>query len=84
MLNMGLFMTDIETSCAIYELAKLNGKKPGDSCQEEFETILKERPEKFTYIGKTDTDVDLLTGNLRERGLKILNIKEIDRRKKQL
>lgn len=80
-LSMSMFITDIETTLTIFELAKKNGKKAGDSCQEEFEIILKERPEKFTYIGKTEEDIDLLTGNLRERGLKILNIKEIDRRK---
>ena len=82
MLPMSMFITDIETTLAIFELAKQNGKKAGDSCQEEFEIILKERPEKFTYIGKTDKDIDLLTGDLRERGLKSVNVKEIERRKK--
>jgi len=80
MLPMAMFITDIETMLTIFELAKKNGKKAGDNCQEEFETILELCPEKFTYIGDTDKDIDLLTGDLRERGLKILNIKEIERR----
>lgn len=65
----------------IFELGKKNGKNPGESCQEEFEIILKQKPDKFTYIGNTTSDVDMITGNLREKGLKILNLKEIERRK---
>ena len=74
--------TDLETTLEIFELAKKNNKKAGDSCQSEFEEILKKKPEKFTYIGKTNQDIDMLTGNLREKGLKILNIKEEERRNK--
>jgi len=76
-----LFMTDIDTMIEIFELAKLRGKKAGDNCQDEFLEILKNKPDKFTYLGDTEQDIDLIGGNLRERGLKILNIKEIERRK---
>jgi len=81
MLPMNLFITDLETMCEIWDLAKKNNKTAGDSCQKEFEEILGKKPEKFTYIGETDKDIDLLTGDLRENGLKILNLKEIERRK---
>jgi hypothetical protein len=82
MLNQSMFMTDIETTLEIFELAKNNGKKPGDNCQEEFDIILKQKPHKFIYLGNSDKDVDLMSGNLREKGLKILNLKEIERRQK--
>ena len=80
MLPMYAFIIELKTALEIWELAKKHGKKWGDNCQEEFEEILNQKPEKFTYIGKTNQDIDLLTGNLRERGLKVLNLKEIDRR----
>jgi hypothetical protein len=76
-----LFITDIDTILEIYELAKSRGKKAGENCQEEFDEILKKKPERFTYIGDSEQDLDMIGGNLRENGLKILNIKEIERRK---
>lgn len=72
---------DLETYFEVYELAKKHGKKPGDSMQEEFEEILKKR-EKIKLIAKVDKDIDMLTGELRGKGLKVLNLKEIDRKKK--
>lgn len=66
----------------ICELAQKNGKKVGDSMQDEFNQILKEHPEWFKFLGVTNKDVDLLTGNLREQGIKIINLKEEQRRKK--
>jgi hypothetical protein len=76
-----LFITDIGTTLEIFELAKSRGKKAGDNCQDEFLEILKEKPDKFTYIGDSKQDIDLLAGNMREEGLTILNMKEIERRK---
>ena len=73
---------NIGTVLEIYDLAIKRGKKPGDSVEEEFFEILKQKRDKFKLLGKTDKDIDLLTGDLREAGLKILNMKEIDRREK--
>lgn len=78
-IKFALFQTDIDTALEIMELAKKHGKKPGDSMQEEFEEVKKSG--KVKLIGLTDKDCDLLTGNLREKGLKILNLNEIERRK---
>ena len=76
-----MWKLDIDTALEIFELAKSHGKKAGDNCQVEFDEIKKKYPEKFKDLGITNQDVDLLTGNLREKGLKILNLKEIERRK---
>lgn len=76
-------LDNIGTVLEIYELGLIHGKKAGDSLQEEFEEILKKKKEKFKLLGETDQDIDLLTGNLREQGLKILNFKELDRQKKK-
>jgi len=73
---------DVETYLEIVELAIKHGKKSGDNMHEEFEEILKKKKDKFELLGGTDKDIDLITGDLREKGLKILNIKEIHRRKK--
>jgi len=80
MINQSLFIVDVDACIEIIELAMKNGKKQGESMQKEFDIILNKSPEKFTYIGDTDLDCDLLVGNLREKGLKILNFKEIERR----
>lgn len=72
---------NIKTYLEIINLAIKHGKKAGDSLQEEFEEVLKKHPEKFELIGTTDKDVDLLTGDLRERGFRVWNIREIDRNK---
>ena len=80
-MDMHLFMFDLDTYISIIELAKQNGKKEGENIQEEFDIILNKDPSKFTYLGKSDQDIDLITGNLRERGLKILNLNELERRK---
>jgi hypothetical protein len=78
-----VWVMDIDTYLQVIELALKNGKKPGDSIQEEFEEILRNRKNNIKHIGETNKDVDLLTGNLRENGLKILNLKEIERRKNE-
>ena len=58
------------------ELARQRGKKPGDDFGEEFQEIAKKLNIKITYLGKSEMDASLLTGNLREEGKKILNLNE--------
>lgn len=82
-LKYNVFLVDADILMEVIELAKKNGKKYGDSMQEEFDIVLKKYPEKFEFLGATKDDVDMLAGNLREKGLKILNLKEADRRKKE-
>ena len=76
------FILDTKTYLEIYNLAQKHGKKTGSSMQEEFDEVLKKRKNKIKYLGSTDMDIDLLTGNLREQGLKIRSINEENRRKK--
>lgn len=63
------------------ELAKSRGKKAGDSLEVEFLEIMKKKNKK--PVGKTDKeiDIDLLTGELRDQGIKVLNLKEEERRR---
>lgn len=77
-----VWLIDLDTYSEIIELAQKRGKKVGDSMQQEFEEVLKKKKQKFELLGHTDQDIDLLTGNIREMGLKVLNLKEIQRRKK--
>ncbi|MHA1437893.1 MAG: hypothetical protein ACTSPD_09980 [Promethearchaeota archaeon] len=74
-----LFAINIDTYLEIIELAKKHGKKPGDSMQEEFIEVIKKK--KAKYLGGTNKDKDLLTGDLREEGLRILNLDELQRKK---
>ena len=63
-------------------LGKERGKKEGDNLEQEFFEIAKKKGllDKVKHLGKTDKDIDLIAGNLREEGLKILNMKELERR----
>ncbi len=74
---------DPKTALEIFNLAEQHGKKAGDSMQAEFLEIYKKKPNKFKLLGATDQDIDMIAGNLREEGKKILNLNEIDRRKKK-
>lgn len=73
-------MKNLEAYYEIIKKALDNGKKPGDYMTEEFEQVAKEHPEWFELIGECDTDVDKLTGELREKGVKVFNIHEVDRK----
>lgn len=75
-------LKNIEAYFLIYEKAKLNGKTPGQSMQEEFNEVAKEHPEMFELLGQAE-DVDMLAGELREQGVKVLNLKEIERQSKE-
>jgi hypothetical protein len=75
-----MYMVDVDTMIKVYELAKEHGKIAGENIQEEFDEIKKLFPEKFKFMGVTDQDIDMLTGNLRESGFKIKNLKEEERR----
>jgi rRNA maturation endonuclease Nob1 len=74
------FIMDISTYLEIVELAKKHGKKPGDEMNEELIEVMKKKG-KIQYLGKTDKDLDLLAGELRERGIRVFNPKEEQRRK---
>jgi hypothetical protein len=76
-LKSAFVIKDISIYLEIVSLAIKNGKKPGQPMTEEFETIMKQKPEAFKYLGDTVEDIDLISGNLREEGLKVLNINEI-------
>lgn len=72
-----MWLTDIDTVIEVYELAK----KENITLQQAFEKVLPARDDKIKFIGTTDKDGDLISGELRERGHKILNINELERRK---
>jgi len=78
-----MWLLDLDTVIEIFELAKKHGKKEGDNIQAEFDEIMKKYPDKFKYLGNTNKDIDLLTGDLREKGLKILNLNEEKRKRKR-
>lgn len=69
----------IEDYVEIIDLAKKNGKKTGDNIEEEMLEIMKKKSKK--PFGTTDKDIDMLTGELRDKGIKVINLKEEERRK---
>lgn len=59
---------------AIIEMAKKNGKKPGDSLEEEFKEYIKNNPNKVKSIGKVHPDI--LKRQLQEKeNLNILDLR---------
>jgi hypothetical protein len=77
-----MFMMSIDIYLEAIELAQKNGKKAGDSIEKELITIIQKHKEEVIYLGETEKDKDLIVGDLRENGLKILNLDEIERQKK--
>lgn len=71
----------------IYEeaikLAKERGREVGSDIGDIFFEIVEKKGITAEYLGKTDKDIDLLTGDLREQMLKLINIEE-EKRKKAL
>ena len=63
-------------------LGREKGKQPGeDICPEVFEIAKKKGlSDKIQCIGETDKDIDMLTGELRDRGLKVRNLNEEERK----
>lgn len=80
MKNKVLMMLSGQEVLEVYEeavkRALKNGKKTGESIEEEFFEVMKEKKIAGTIIGSTDKDIDLLTGDLRESGFKVKNINE--------
>ena len=64
-------------------LGKERGKKEGENIEQEFFEIAAKlgKMEKIQHLGQTEMDKGLITGNLREEGLKILDLDEEKRRK---
>jgi len=74
-----LYTLNIDTYLEIYELAIKNGKVAGQNMQEEFNTIMKQKQDKFKYLGTIEQDKEMLKGNLRENGIyKILDLTKKD------
>ena len=75
-----LFSMSIDEFLPIYEkaieLGKSRGKKVGDRLDEEFFEVLKKHNKKVKHLGTTEKDIDLLTGDLREEGVKVINLNE--------
>ena len=65
-------------------LGKERGKKEGDNLEIEFFEVMKKLglTKTVKHLGVTDKDSDLITGDLREEGLKILNMNEEERKRR--
>jgi len=65
-------------------LGKERGKVEGDNLETEFFEIAKKKglTEQIKHLGTTDKDKDLLCGDMREEGLKVLNLSELERQNK--
>lgn len=64
------------------QLGYANGKKEGDGMAEELQEVARRHPEWVTFLGNTKADAAMMTGNLREKGVKVLNLNEEAKRKK--
>jgi len=64
-------------------LATEHGKKTGEDFGEELFEIAKKYGIKIDKLGETEKDADLLTGDLREEGLKVLNLNEEQRKREK-
>lgn len=85
-----LWTLDINTYIEIMEkailLGKERGKIEGENLEKEFFEIAEKKglTNKIKHLGQTELDKDMIVGNLRENGLKILNLDEEKRRKENI
>lgn len=81
-----VFQITLDFYMEMVELARRRGKIVGDSMEKEFRELLEKyrKDKKIKYLGLTNQDIDLLTGNLREKGKKVFNIVEWRRKNKKL
>ena len=65
------------------KLGKERGKKEGDNIEQEFFEVAKKKGKlnNIKHLGQTEMDKWLITGNLRENGINILDLDEEKRRK---
>jgi hypothetical protein len=78
MINPGCFNKAIVLAM---QLAYKNGKSAGDGMAEELNEVARRHPEWVEFLGNTEADADKITGDLREEGMKVLNIEEEKRKK---
>jgi hypothetical protein len=80
-INLDDYITILEYAI---KLGKERGKVEGDNLETEFFEIAKKKglTEQIKHLGVTDKDKDLLVGELREEGFKVLNPDEEERRRK--
>ena len=64
------------------QLGYKNNKQDGQGLAEEFHEVQKRHPDWVEFLGNTEMDSDMLTGELRDKKIKILNLNE-ERRKNQ-
>lgn len=81
--RLAFMLNDFRALPLMYQLGYKNGKKAGDGLIEEAIEVSKRHPTWVTILGYTNMDADMLAGNLRESGLKVLNVNELKRRKKK-
>ena len=64
-------------------LGKERGKKEGENIEQEFFEVAKKQGKlnNIKHLGQTEMDKGLITGNLRENGIKIFDLDEEKRRK---
>ena len=65
-------------------IGKAEGRKPGDDIGDIVFRLLTERKKTVKVLGYTDKDLDVLAGDLREKGHKVLNMREVERQTEYL
>jgi len=80
--NIAFIINDFRALPLMYQLGYKNGKKDGTGLAEEALEVSKRHPSWVTILGTTKQDAGMITGNLREQGVKVLNIQELERRRK--
>ena len=72
---------DLKVIPLIYQIGFRNGLKEGERpTLVEWIEVYQRHPDWLSPLGSTEQDIDMLAGNLREQGFKVLNTAEIQRR----
>lgn len=77
--NVAFIINELKAIPLMYQLGYKNRKKSGAGLAEEAIEVSKRHPSWVTILGTTKQDAGMITGNLREQGIKILNLQELQR-----
>ena len=73
--------TNLKCVLLAMRYAKFQGVKPGESFTKQLAEVIQRHPEWLDKVEECDKDVDLMTGDMREKGKKVFNLNEYMRQK---
>ena len=76
--------TNLKCALLAMRYAKFQGVKPGESFAKQLTEVIQRHPDWLGKVEECDKDIDLMTGDMREKGKKVFNLNEYMRQKENI